>query len=86
MKIETYGKIPKGLLDSCNRVNKRIGCLAVYQIGNEPENACDDYRNDYWIFLTSGFETSDNPTCGTIHESTVELCRKKLSLIRREEK
>lgn len=76
--IETYGgRIPKGLLAFCEALNKKHGFQVVYQIGNEPENACDNHKADYWIY--SNTVTFNAMECGTIHESTAADCIKQLS-------
>lgn len=76
-KIETYGgKIPQRLIDYCEKLNEQNGIQVVYQIGNEPENACDGHRNSYWIY--SNTVTFTAMECGTIHEDTVADCIRML--------
>jgi len=60
--------VPKTLVDLCRRDTR------VVEVCNE--GGCNtDTVNDYWLTLADGWEWSG---CGSVHESTVEDCRKAL--------
>ena len=73
-EILVNGTIPKTILAAAEQKNAKEGRRVVFEIEDEPENADEGYKHDYWVYLGNGYYNPENPGCGIIHESTAKRC------------